>query len=757
VHFEEAREAALAKLRQQGKAKNSELLALIGGDAALLEKVREDLIFEELAEDIRGVGLRYTAPAASAPAETGAGPVKIFLSYGRRDAGALAQRLEKDLKAHGYETWRDIREIRSGTDWQGEITDGLRSAQIVVALLTPHSTRTTRDASSPDAVDSVCLGELAYALFNPPPLPVVPVMAISCEPPLAIFHLDYVDMRRWQESEDQYQAGLQRLLEGIAAARRGEKRYRFWHHLLDPFDFAAFLYTRREGFTGRRWLFDEIDVWRTTPGQGRALLIKGDPGTGKSAIVAELVFHNPGGQVLAYHCCQWDVAQTLEPWRFVRSLAAMIAGKVEDYAALLEDPVLKDILSEASCRGDPGSALERGVLSPLQKLHAPPDGPRYLLIDALDEALLVPPGKPDIVSLLASRIDRLPPWLRLVATTRQEPEVLDRLGGLRGREIEAKSPENLQDLRNYIHGRLETEGLQEQVRDSGKSPEALAVLLTNRSEGNFLYARRVLDDAAADVYSLRDMETLPPGLRGQYGERFRRLFPDEAAFAQPRKLLAVICAAHEPLDRDKLIEATGLEADFDRVMNRLEAYIPRQWCAGVWAYSIYHKSFADWLTDPARAGQLHYVLPREGDALLGELCWKRFQSGGLENLDSYLHRFGRGHLLAAGRRDLQRKIVEAMINQFTVSKFQLDLDKNPSAEKMVKFASFDNLIQELRQEIQEVKMWHPQEAQMISSGSLYDRGDLFEFPCCGRKVMVDGWTVHEPSQYRADGCQVAPS
>ena len=55
---------------------------------------------------------------------------------------------------------------------------------------------------------------------------------------------------------------------------------------------------------GRQWLFDAIEAWRTDPNRPRALLITGDPGIGKSAIVAQLVHLNPGGQVLAYHCCR---------------------------------------------------------------------------------------------------------------------------------------------------------------------------------------------------------------------------------------------------------------------------------------------------------------------------------------------------------------------------------------------------------------------------------------------------------------------
>src|SRR5207302_4508752 len=51
------------------------------------------------------------------------------------------------------------------------------------------------------------------------------------------------------------------------------------------------------------------------------------------AIVADLVHRNPGGRILAYHCCQADTRETLRPGRFVRSLAAMIASQLDGYAA----------------------------------------------------------------------------------------------------------------------------------------------------------------------------------------------------------------------------------------------------------------------------------------------------------------------------------------------------------------------------------------------------------------------------------------
>jgi len=92
-------------------------------------------------------------------------PLKVFLSYGRRDARELAERLAGDLQAAGHEVWLDTRKITPGESWQHEITDGLRSAQLVIAVMSPHSVRTRHDAESGDGTDSVCLSEISYALL----------------------------------------------------------------------------------------------------------------------------------------------------------------------------------------------------------------------------------------------------------------------------------------------------------------------------------------------------------------------------------------------------------------------------------------------------------------------------------------------------------------------------------------------------------------------------------------------------------------
>src|SRR5262249_44111053 len=152
----------------------------------------------------------------------------------------------------------------------------------------PHATRRSADPGNPDDLDSVCLDELSFARFGCK-RPIVPVMAVPCEPPFVVFRLDYVEMTAWRDFGEAYRAGLRRLLEAVEAGLRGEVRYRRWEDRLRPFDFADYLYIKRRDFCGREWLFEAIERWRTEPGRSRALLITGDPGVGKSAVVAQLV------------------------------------------------------------------------------------------------------------------------------------------------------------------------------------------------------------------------------------------------------------------------------------------------------------------------------------------------------------------------------------------------------------------------------------------------------------------------------------
>jgi WD40 repeat protein len=576
---------------------------------------------------------------------------RLFLSYGRKDAGELADRLEQDLSLHGYEVWRDTRKIRSGKAWEEEIVDGLRSTQLVVALLSPLAVRIRGDEENPDDSDSVCLDELSFARFECK-IPIVPVMAVECRSPFVIFRLDYVEMLRWKDSGEAYQRGFRKLLKAIETARASPQkvwRFRQWDDRLRPFDFADSLFAKRRDFCGREWLFQSIDAWRAEPTRQRVLLITGDPGIGKSAIAAQLIQSNPGGQVLAHHCCQSESRETLRTGRFVRSLAAQIASQIDGYATQLDEPKVEVALGEARCAEDPYSAFEEGVLGPLHALEAPPGGARYVLVDALDEALAHRDG-PTIIGLLAKHRDRLPGWLRVVATTRKEPDVLRQLSGLRFEEIRADDLRNLDDIERFLAHRLGQPALNARLATSGLSDEESIRRLREKSGGNFLWTEQALLGLESGAYRFDRLDDLPPGLTGLYSDFLQRHFPDAAAYAPARQVLEVVAAALEPLSAAEIAAVSGLDRHYDLppILDRLAAYLPER----EGRRSFYHKSFADWLTDesdPHPAGRF-FVHAGRGHERLAGWCWSEFQRDPLA-LPQYAQRQLPRHLIEAARWD----------------------------------------------------------------------------------------------------------
>ena len=71
-----------------------------------------------------------------------------------------------------------------------------------------------------------------------------------------------------------------------------------------------------EVFTGRSHILKDIDHWLQQKDQ-RFFVLTGEPGVGKSAIIAHLTQTHK--DIFAYHFCQADDANTLKPGQILRS------------------------------------------------------------------------------------------------------------------------------------------------------------------------------------------------------------------------------------------------------------------------------------------------------------------------------------------------------------------------------------------------------------------------------------------------------
>jgi hypothetical protein len=356
-------------------------------------------------------------------------------------------------------------------------------------------------------------------------------------------------------------------------------------------DFSGYLDHKRKDFIGRSWLFDAV----SSSGQKqdeRALLMIGDPGLGKSAFLAELLHRSASSELLAFYFCMAEDRATLEPAAFVRHLTAMLASRLPSYAQFSDAPQYRRLLRHNAIGRDPANSLDQGVIALLRQL--PASRQRLIIIDGLDEAQLVDPRE-NILTLLSSRLERFPPWISFILAARPDPQVLARLGEVRTLPIQAEDTRNLDDVRKLITQWLTKSGWRARLAAAGTREDTVVRRLAAAAQGNMLYAAMMLRSVELGRWDLGDLDGLPPGLAGIYQLFLERLFPEPASFEQVRPLMESTVAALAPLPDGILKSTSGLHAnDLRAALSLLATLIPGQRDH----YAFYHRSLADWLTQP---------------------------------------------------------------------------------------------------------------------------------------------------------------
>lgn len=61
---------------------------------------------------------------------------QCFISYSHEDKG-FAEKLERELKAHGFTLWRDESRIEPGSEWTDDIEEALNVCSTVIVVLSP--------------------------------------------------------------------------------------------------------------------------------------------------------------------------------------------------------------------------------------------------------------------------------------------------------------------------------------------------------------------------------------------------------------------------------------------------------------------------------------------------------------------------------------------------------------------------------------------------------------------------------------------
>jgi len=642
MDFDSAREFILTYLQAWNGATNSRLIELIGGDVSLFERIKEDLIFNDLAEDKKGAGLVYIG-SANVIAEEKTGlqdcpesvknevPVshKVFISYGRKDAETVANKLSADLEALGHNVWLDREQIRTGASWEEQIENAVLACDYFISLLTPHAVRRP---------DGICLDEISLARYNN--RRIIPLMVINCRPPLGIFRLDWLDLQDWENpvTYEKILKKIQILLQSGNTEVEGIHSNIF--SLLKPIDFKLDIYRHVKDFTGREWILRKIQEWLIKL-TGNVLFITGDPGTGKTALMSKLIQLMP--QIGAFHFCMAKFETSLAPEKFIHSIASQLATQLPDYRGIISSLNLQTLAYLES-----GVMIKQLIIDPLSQIQRME--PLVILIDALDEALFK--GNENIAKLLFDWIDAFPKWVKVIITSRKVPEILGMFDFYTPYEIDVDSEENRKDIKQYVTDML-TEN--KDISLSNYLIEDIAEKITSQSAGIFLYAKTSIQSIVTGTYNPDRADSLPSGLGGIYQTNFSRIFHDSEKFHGIRPLLEIILASFKPLT---IHELAHFLSDSAYSVRKLLLTVSEFFPENVETYSAFHKSLADWLS--GKSDQIHPFIcdVKKGHAVIAEVLLNDYRG---TRPDDYCVRYLSRHLFHSGRLKEMQKLLTDII------------------------------------------------------------------------------------------------
>jgi predicted transcriptional regulator len=346
-------------------------------------------------------------------------------------------------------------------------------------------------------------------------------------------------------------------------------------------DYRWYITDKTKGFVGRTFVFDKIKEFTEDNTRGY-FIVRGDPGIGKTALVAQLV----KTQALVHHFnIRAEGITTVDA--FLRNVCSQLIVKYGlERTALTEREtrdggILNTLFEDVSQRIGPG---EKAII----------------VVDALDEADNVGPS----INRLYLPVT-LPEGIYIVATSRKaDVELLINCeqGEL---YLEPDSAGNIADIREYLSSWVPRQGIQAYITAQRIDSASFMERLIEKSEGNFMYLYHVLPEIERGFYKDQDLRSLPTGLKQYYEAHWRRMRGEDqnAWFAYKLPILMALAVAESPLQVELIADYSEVP-DQARVVAMLQE---REWgqflhkeevvYAGTLQkrYSLYHASFQEFL------------------------------------------------------------------------------------------------------------------------------------------------------------------
>jgi hypothetical protein len=334
---------------------------------------------------------------------------------------------------------------------------------------------------------------------------------------------------------------------------------------------------KTEGFVGRGFVFEAIEKFLTSEPNGY-FIIEGEPGIGKSAILAKYVQRTG---CIAHVNVRSQGITSVE--RFLKNVCTQLISRYNLPYSSLPPDATRDSQFFGQLLGEVSAKLKTG-----DRL--------VIAIDALDEVdrtdhtganLLYLPARLDkgVYFVMTQRPGTLP------LTVNTPPHRFD---------LMQHQEQSLQDIQTYIRGEVKKSSkLQAWIDEKGLTVEEFITQLANKSENNFMYLKFVLHDIKGNKYRDLSIENLPQGLEAYYEDHWRRMgMTDKERKRTKIKIVYVLAELREPVSRELIGEFSGEDAfTVQEVLDEdeLQQFLHKDKVDGETRYSVYHLSFCDFL------------------------------------------------------------------------------------------------------------------------------------------------------------------
>ncbi|MDX2070854.1 MAG: NACHT domain-containing protein [Haliscomenobacter sp.] len=354
-------------------------------------------------------------------------------------------------------------------------------------------------------------------------------------------------------------------------------------------NFENIIHSKTENFIGREWLFSAIEELIERKPKGY-IIIKGEPGVGKSAIASKIIKDRKG------ECLYHFIVKSSginDPAQFLGNIMAQLILKFH--------LVNKEITDKSLQNG----SLFIDLLNEASKLLKAENKKLLLVIDGLDElketsqssgenTLFLPSELPDNVFILLT--------YRIVSrVSLNSPTIIKEIG------LDQKDKLNKQDAAEYIKRDIPSEGIQNFIKSNYVSESQFLDLLLEKSQNNFMYLRHVLPEIQSGNYKNLDINEIPAGLQSYYEDHWKRMKTNDKTqwYNIYLPLISLLAIIKTPIAIEFISGITNI--DINNVRSAIDSWreflFNDYYEAVIPVYRIYHQAYSDFLSKKDEIGE----------------------------------------------------------------------------------------------------------------------------------------------------------